>query len=80
MFNFFLCELPLILTVSLNETKKTGIVIFAGGPRYRNWMRLVSWVRRSLGHASDGHTEKLIFFSVSGIFSGKAESVTLLGF
>ena len=28
----------------------------------------------------DSHTEKLKFFSVSGIFSGKAESVTLLGF
>ena len=28
----------------------------------------------------DGHTEKLKFFSVSGIFSGKAESVTLLDF
>ena len=28
----------------------------------------------------DGHTEKLNVFSVSGIFSGKAESVTLLGF
>ena len=28
----------------------------------------------------EGHTEKLHFFSVSGIFSGKAESVTLLGF
>ena len=28
----------------------------------------------------DGHTEKLKIFSVSGIFSGKAESVTLLGF
>ena len=30
----------------------------------------------------DGHTEKLkrFFFSVSGIFSGKAGSVTLLGF
>ena len=27
----------------------------------------------------DGHTEKLIIL-VSGIFSGKAESVTLLGF
>ena len=29
---------------------------------------------------SDGHTEKLILFSVSGNFSGNAESVTLLGF
>ena len=28
----------------------------------------------------DGHTEMLNFFLVSGIFSGKAESVTLLGF
>ena len=28
----------------------------------------------------DGHTEKLFFFSVSGIFSGKAESFTLLDF
>ena len=27
----------------------------------------------------DGHTQKF-FFSVSGIFSGKAESVTLFGF
>ena len=28
----------------------------------------------------DGHTKKLKFFSVSWIFSGKAESVTLLSF
>ena len=28
----------------------------------------------------DGHTEKLNFFTVTGIFSGKAESVALLGF
>ena len=30
MFNFFLCELPLILTVSL-KLKKKGMEIFAGG-------------------------------------------------
>ena len=28
----------------------------------------------------DGHTEMLIFFAVSGIFSGKAENVKLLAF
>ena len=28
----------------------------------------------------DDHTEEFIFFSVSGIFPGKADSATLLGF
>ena len=28
----------------------------------------------------DGYTEKLYFLSLSGIFSAKAESITLLGF
>ena len=50
--------------------------IFAGGPRYRNWMTLVSWVMRSVRRSH----RKVNFFLGSGIFSGKAESVTLLGF
>ena len=53
--------------------------IFAGGPRYRKWMRLVSWVRRSV-RRRDGYTEMLKFVSVSGIFSVKPESATSLGF
>ena len=63
--------------IALNFNSKSKIrEIFAGGPRYRNWTRLVSWLGVPL---SDGHTEKF-FFSVSGIFSRKAESVTLLVF
>ena len=56
--------------------KKTGMKIFAGGSRYQNWMRLVSWIRRSVRRRSH---RKGFIFSVSGIFSGKAESVALLG-
>ena len=51
--------------------------IFPGGPRYRNWTTLVTWVRRSVRQRSH---RKVLFFPVSGIFSGKAECVTFLGF
>ena len=76
MFKFFLCELPLILAVSLKWKKGNGDICRGGLDIEfgRNW---------SVGLGAplgDGHTEKLNFFSVSGIFSGKAESVTLLGF
>ena len=59
VYNFFLCKLPLILTVVslIGQDWSVGL----GAP---------------LGA---GHTEKLNFFLVSEIFSGKAESVTLLG-
>ena len=44
--------------------------VFERGPKYRNWMRLVSWIRRSVRWRS--HRE-VKFFSVSGIFPGKDE-------
>ena len=72
MFNFFLCELLLILTVSLKKRKwryLQGALDIEFG---RDWS---FGLGAPLG---DGHTE--FFFSVSGIFPGKAESVTLLGF
>ena len=68
--------ITLNLTLSL-KWKKRGMEIFAGVPRYRNWMTLVSWVMRSVRRRS--HT-KVNFFLVSGILSGKAVSVTLSGF
>ena len=52
--------------------------ICAGCPRYRNWMRLVSWVRRSVRRRSH---RKVIFFSSFRDFFGKSlKCVALLGF
>ena len=57
--------------------KKTGMEIFLGVLDIeigRDW---------SVGLGAplgNGHTDMSLFFSVSGIFSGKAKSVTLLGF
>ena len=59
------------------KKKKRQWKYLQGGPRYRNWMTLVSWVWRSIRQQSHRIVK---FFTVSGIFSGKAESVTLVGF
>ena len=78
MFNFLLCELPLISEVNL-RWKQTEWRYLQGDLDMefeRDWSD-------GLGAPLDnGHTEELkyIFFSVSGIFPGKADSITLLGF
>ena len=75
MLNFFLCELPLILAVSLKWKKK------------REWRYLQGALDIELGRdwsvglgapLGDGHRD--FFFLVSGIFAGKADSIILLGF
>ena len=61
------------ITFNINSKSKKKIRewrYLQGGPRYRNWMILVSWVWRSVKRRS----HRKVFFSVSGIFSGKVES------
>ena len=70
--------ITLNLTVSINWKKKGG-----NGDICRVVLDIEIGWNLSVGLSAplgDGHTEKLNYFSVSGIFSGKAESYTLLGF
>ena len=48
-----------------------------GGPRYRNWIRLVSWVRRSIRRRSRRIVK--FFFSFRDFF-GKSRKCHVIGF
>ena len=56
MFNFLLCELPLILTVSIN--KKTEWRYLQEDPRYRIWTRSVNWFRLYVRRRSHRQTDR----------------------
>ena len=73
---FFLMWIALNLTVSLKWKKGERIYLQGALDIEIGW----DWSVGLCAPLGDGHTEKLNFFSVSGIFTGKAESVTLLGF
>ena len=72
---FFLCELRLILRI--DRKRENELEIFARGPQISNVNQIGQLVQAL--HQATSRRLKTIFL-VSGIFSGKADSVILLGF
>ena len=75
--NFFLMWTTLNFK-GWSKTKKTNWRYLQGDPKYRMLTRLISWFMRYVKRRTYRKLKTIVL--VSGIFSGKPDSVILLGF